>query len=73
MRVKDIPQIEKLSVPEKILLVEELWENISSQESAIPVPQSHMAALDRRFARHKTMPGTLLSIDELQARIDSRK
>ena len=73
MRIKDIPQIEKLTIPEKILLVEDLWDNISSEESAIPVPQSHMAELDRRLARHKSSPGALLSIDELRAKIESRK
>lgn len=73
MRVKDIPQIEKLSIPEKILLVEDLWDSISSDESAIPVPQSHMAELDKRLARHKAMPGEILSLDELQRRIKSRK
>lgn len=73
MRVKDIPQIEKLSIPEKILLVEDLWDSISSDESAIPVPQSHMTELDKRLARHKAMPGELLSLDELQKRIKSRK
>ncbi len=73
MRVIDIPQIEKLSIPEKILLVEDLWDNISSEESAIPVPQSHMTELDRRLAKHKSMPGELLSLDDLQKRIESRK
>lgn len=73
MRVKDIPQIEKLSIPEKILLVEDLWDSISSDESAIPVPQSHMKELDKRLVRHKAMPGELLSLDELQKRIKSRK
>jgi len=73
MRIKDIPQIEKLSIPEKILLVEDLWDNISSEESAIPVPQSHMTELDRRLAKHKSSPGDLLSLDELRKRIESRK
>lgn len=73
MRVIDIPQIEKLSIPEKILLVEDLWDNISSEESAIPVPQSHMTELDRRLVKHKSMPGELLSLDDLQKRIESRK
>ncbi len=73
MRVIDIPQIEKLSIPEKILLVEDLWDCISSEESAIPVPQSHITELDKRFARHKSMPGELLSLDELRKRVESRK
>lgn len=49
MRVIDIPQIEKLSIPEKILLVEDMWDSISSEESAVPVPESHMTELDRRL------------------------
>lgn len=73
MRVIDIPQIEKLGVAEKILLVEDLWDSISSEESAVPVPESHMTELDRRLARHKSAPGELLSLDELLKRIESRK
>lgn len=73
MRVIDIPQIEKLGVAEKILLVEDLWDSISSEESAVPVPESHMAELDRRLARHKSALGELLSLDELRKRIESRK
>ena len=73
MRVKDIPQIEKLSIPEKILLVEDLWDDISSDESAIPVPKGHMTELDRRLETYKSNPGALLSLEELQKRIESRK
>ncbi len=73
MRVNDIPEITKLSMPEKILLVEDLWDSISSDESMVPVPQSHMDELDRRLKRHESAGGRLLSIEELQARIEKRK
>jgi putative addiction module component (TIGR02574 family) len=73
MRVKDIPQISKLSTPEKILLVEDLWESISLDESVVPVPESHKAELDKRIRRHEAAPGALLSLDELRARIEKRK
>ena len=46
MRASDIPEITKLSTPEKILLVEDLWDSIASDESAVPVPQSHMEELE---------------------------
>jgi len=72
MRVKDIPQIKKLSIPEKIL-IEDLWNKISSEEIAVPVPESHITELDRRLTRHKFSPGELLSLDELRKRIESRK
>jgi len=73
MLVKDLPEISKLSTPEKILLVEDLWDNISADASSIPVPESHKAELDKRLERHRSAPGTLLSLDDLRTRIDKRK
>ena len=73
MRASDIPEIIKLSTPEKILFVEDLWDSIASDESAVPVPKSHMKELDRRLKRYGSSPGNLLSLDELHARIEKRK
>ena len=42
MRLNEIPEIDRLSIPEKILLVEDLWDSIASDESSVPVPQSHI-------------------------------
>jgi putative addiction module component (TIGR02574 family) len=66
MHAGDIAEISKLSIPEKILLVEDLWGSISSNEHAIPVPQSHIDELDGRFSRDEAAPGNLLSLEELQ-------
>jgi putative addiction module component (TIGR02574 family) len=73
MRVKDLPEISKLSTPEKILLVEDLWDNISADDASIPVPESHKAELDKRYKRFQSAPGSLLSLDDLRARVDKRK
>lgn len=73
MRVTDIPEIATLSMPEKILFVEDLWESIASDESGVPMPQSHREELDRRLERHEKELGKLLSLDERQARIESRQ
>jgi len=73
MRVSDIPQIANLSTPEKILLVEDLWDNVASNQSSVPVPQSHKDELDRRIKSYESNPGTLLSLAELEARIAKRK
>ena len=73
MRINDIPQITKLSTLEKILLVEDLWDSIASDESAVPVPQSHMEELDRRLKRYGSSPGKLLSLEELRTRIEKRE
>ena len=73
MRVKDLPEISKLSTPEKILLVEDLWDSISGDEASVPVPESHKAELDVRLKRYASSPGSLLSLDDLSARIEKRK
>ena len=73
MRVKDLPEISKLSTPEKILLVEDIWDSISADQSSVPMPKSHKAELDKRLKRYKSEPGALLSLNDLQARIEKRK
>ena len=73
MRISDIPEITRLSTPEKILLVEDMWDSIISDESDVPVPQSHVEELHRRLARYRSAPGSLLSLEELRVKIESKK
>ena len=41
VQMKDIPEIARLSTPEKILLVEDSWDSIARGESDVAIPQSH--------------------------------
>ncbi|OHB68836.1 MAG: addiction module protein [Planctomycetes bacterium RBG_16_41_13] len=72
MKVDDVPEIAKMSTPEKILFIENLWDSVSSMDSEVPVPESHREELDARLAKDYS-PGDLLSIEELQNRIEKRK
>nr|MBF0223732.1 addiction module protein [Desulfobulbaceae bacterium] len=73
MRLSDIPEIEKLSTPEKILLVEDFWDSIAVEASKVPIPNSHREELDKRLKRYESYSNNLLSFDELQGRIELRK
>ncbi|MBI4964049.1 MAG: addiction module protein [Desulfomonile tiedjei] len=73
MRVSDIPEIDRPSTPEKILLVEDLWDSIAANESSVPVPQSHIDELDRRIKGYKSHQSNLLSLGKLRGRIENRK
>lgn len=73
MNVNNIPGIDQLSIPEKILLVEDLWDSIVTDESSVPVPESHKNELNQRHDKYLASPGNLLSLKDLQERIDSRK
>ncbi|MFH1258583.1 MAG: addiction module protein [Elusimicrobiota bacterium] len=72
MRISDVPKISHLSVAEKILFVEELWDSIANHKQ-IPVPESHKAELDRRLFKYQNRLGRLLSLKELQMRIEKSK
>jgi putative addiction module component (TIGR02574 family) len=71
MRVNSIPEISRLSTAEKILLVEDIWDSIAADAAPVPVPQSHLGELDRRWARFAAAPGDLLSLEELKATVDA--
>ena len=73
MRVDDIPEIARLTVPEKILLLEDLWDSIAADEASVPVPQSHRQELDRRLAQYEKDPGNLLTLDDLRGRVEARR
>ena len=40
VQMKDIPEIARLSTPEKILLVEDSWDSIARGESDVAIPQA---------------------------------
>ncbi len=73
MRLIDFPEIAKLSTPEKVLLAEDLWESIAADESTVPVPDSHKEELNRRLKGYEANRGELLSLEELQGRVEKRK
>jgi putative addiction module component (TIGR02574 family) len=73
MRINNIKEINQLSTAEKILLLEDLWDSIIRDEASIPLPQSHKEELERRLKRYMAHPGDLLSLEELQERLESRK
>ena len=73
MQPAKISEINKLTIPEKILFLEELWDTIAIKDTEIPVPESHKAELDKRLRRHTNTSAKLLTLDELQERIERKK
>jgi len=61
--------IDKLSVSERILLVEEIWDSIVGDENALEVPESHKDELDRRLAAYDSDPSAGASWEEVKARL----
>ncbi|MDL5048675.1 addiction module protein [Oscillatoria amoena NRMC-F 0135] len=73
MKTAEIPQIAELSKAEKILLIEELWDEIALDDEGITVPLSHQKELDTRLQNYRNNPGQLLTLEELQKNINQLK
>lgn len=50
------PEIRSLPVPERIYLVEQIWDSIVEDEQAFELTESQKAELDRRMAAHEASP-----------------
>jgi putative addiction module component (TIGR02574 family) len=73
MHLINMPEIKELSIPEKILFIEDLWESIAADASVMPIPESHKSELLRRLAIFDNHPGDLISLEELKSGIANRK
>lgn len=61
--------IDQLSIAERILLVEEIWDSIAEHPEEIPMTDAQRAELDRRLATHEADPDAGSTWDEVQAEL----
>jgi putative addiction module component (TIGR02574 family) len=60
----------KLSIPERIALVEAIWDTIADEPASIPVPEAHKAELDRRLKDLADDPDAGRPWEEVRARLE---
>lgn len=73
MIVESLPAISRMSRPEKMLLVAELWEDIARDDSELPLTRQQIAELDRRMERYTQHPEEVTTFEEIKARLLARK
>jgi putative addiction module component (TIGR02574 family) len=61
-----------LSPPEKLQLVEDLWDDLAATPSEVPVHEWQKAELARRKANLTNRPTSGLSWDEVKQRVQRR-
>ena len=61
--------IDRLSVADRLILVEELGDSIAA---AAPLTDAQRAELDRRLADHEANPDDVVSWEEVQSSITAR-
>jgi putative addiction module component (TIGR02574 family) len=63
--------IDQLSVPERILLVEEIWDSIAATPEDLPLTDAQRVELDRRLAACETDPTAGTDWEEVKIRLKS--
>lgn len=63
------PALRDLSFSEKLLLVEDLWDELASQPNGIPLGASVKHELDRRYAEYVANPAEGSSWEEARRRL----
>ncbi|RPH52988.1 MAG: addiction module protein [Desulfobacteraceae bacterium] len=71
MNLNDI-SIFDLSTPEKLQLVEDLWDDLAASPAEVPVHEWQKEELTRRKANLKSKPSSGVSWDEVKHRLRSR-
>lgn len=61
--------IDRLSVAQRILLVEEIWDSITDEEVEIPLADVQRQDLERRIAAYEANPKSGSSWEEVKARL----
>jgi putative addiction module component (TIGR02574 family) len=60
-----------LSPPEKLQLVEDLWDDLAATPSDVPLPDWQVEELDRRKANLMSSPASGLGWDDVKRRVRS--
>ncbi len=71
MILESIPDVNRLTAAEKLLLVGELWEDLASHPTEVPVSREQIAELDRRMENYRKNPSQVTTWDGILQRIFS--
>lgn len=69
MVTKEFSRIFELSVVQRILLVEEIWNSIARHPEAVPLTDDEKAELDKRLNAYHADPHAGTPWDELKAKM----
>ena len=73
MKTSEIPQLKELTTAEKLLLVEDLWQEIAAEVEAAPLAPHVVQALEESAARYAVEPNEGSPWSEVRARVLARR
>ncbi len=59
--------IDRLSVEERIALVEEIWDSIAAEVEQLPLTETQQQELERRLAAHQANPRNVVPWEQVKA------
>ena len=62
----------KLSVPERIQLVEDIWDSIAADTGAVALPRAVLEEAEGRLAEHRRDPGAGIPREQVRAEMYER-
>jgi putative addiction module component (TIGR02574 family) len=68
----DMDVIRKLSVSERLALVEQIWDSICADPGDVPVSELQMAEARRRLRDHDADPTTGIPWEDAESRLRSK-
>ena len=61
-----------LSIPERIQLVEDIWDSIAAETEALPLTAEQQAELDRRLEEHRRDPDSAIPWEQVREELYKR-
>ncbi len=69
MKLNEIPGIQKLSLSDKIILLEEFWDDLRTEAESLPVPGRHKNIVRERLKKFNENE-EFLTTEELKTRLE---
>ena len=73
MILESLPNVQNLTPVQKLQLVGELWDDLAAHPAEIPVPDEHLAELDRRMEAYRKDPSQVTTWQSVRDRLLARK
>jgi putative addiction module component (TIGR02574 family) len=59
--------IDQLSIPERVALVQEIWDSIAAEAKDVPLSDAQRQEIDRRLAAHEANPKAAIPWEQVEA------
>ena len=63
-----LTQVAELSLDERIILVQEIWDRIAEDRQSLPLTEAQRAVLNQRLEAHENNPEQVIAWEEIKSK-----